>query len=71
MNVTNGKEEIHSAKYGLSISNPPEAELVTTIVKLLIKVTSLRKKTIGVITFSLEQKKDIMRRLQARRVNHK
>lgn len=66
LNVTNGKEKMNLEKYGQSISNPNEAELVATIVQLLIKVTSspVRKKTIGVVTYSLEQKKDILRRLQ-------
>jgi len=66
LNVLDGKENLNLAKYGLSISNPNEAELVATIVQFLIKITSspVRKKTIGVVTYSLKQKKDIQARLQ-------
>lgn len=60
LDVTDGKENctVDDAG-GLSICNQREAELVATIVKVLITFPALKKKSIGIITFYHQQRKII------------
>ena len=66
MDVANGSEILHSTSYGQGISNPNEAELVALIIQLLTKLPTLKSRTIGVVTFSLQQRHDIADRIRSK-----
>ena len=67
LNVTGGKENCYvDCKGGQSICNENEAEVVATIIKVLVTLPTLRNKSIGIITFYQKQRRLIEEKMIAK-----
>jgi len=69
LNVTDGRENCNvDCRGGQSICNENEAELVATIIKILINLPAIKNKSIGIITFYQKQRRLIEEKMIAKYV---